>query len=102
MDKTYTFIKDRNECGNIEACKFTGDVFITKDLDKAEKLRKSSTFGKTVHEISEQLEQPEQKGQPVDYAKMNYRQLQEAAKAKGFTKIYGVSKADLISMLESN
>jgi hypothetical protein len=98
MEKTYTFIKDRNECGNIEACKFTGDVFITKDPEKAEKLRRSSTFGKTVHEIIENSSEEKAK----DYSSMNYRELQAVAKEKGLTKIYGVSKADLISMIESN
>ena len=98
MDNTYTFIKDRNECGNIEACKFTGDVFITKDPEKADKLRKSSTFGKTVHEITDYKPPTEL----PDYSKMNYRQLQEAAKEKGLKKIYGISKDELLSMLESN
>lgn len=47
----YTFIKDRSECGNIEGCKFIGDYFKTQDPEIAERLRKSATFNRTVHEF---------------------------------------------------
>lgn len=55
----YTFIKEQNECGNIEGCKFVGDIFRTNDDDVAERLRNSATFGKTVKEIDEDY-QPEE------------------------------------------
>ena len=48
----YTFIKERQECGNIDGCKFVGDVFETNDEEIAARLRQSKTFNKTVREIS--------------------------------------------------
>lgn len=58
---TYTFIKDKTECGNIEGCKFVGDVFRTRDEEVAERLRNSATFNKTVKEIYETAEAPKEK-----------------------------------------
>ena len=59
--RVYTFIKERTECGNIEGCRFVGDVFRTKELEIAERLRRSATFGKTVSEIDEQAEERKKK-----------------------------------------
>ena len=50
---TYIFIKERQECGNIDGCKFVGDVFITEDEAAAARLRTSQTFNRTVREIIE-------------------------------------------------
>lgn len=53
MPQLYTFIKDKDECGFIEGCKFVGNVFQTDRADIADRLRRSRTFGKTVKEVKE-------------------------------------------------
>lgn len=58
---TYTFIKEKHECGNIEGCKFTGDVFCTDNEEEAIRLRNSATFGKSVTEIVEEKPKPSPK-----------------------------------------
>ncbi len=96
-DTIYTFVKDRQECGNIEACKFTGDVFRTKDPLIAEKLRKSSTFGKTVREITENIEAPDPS---ADYVSLKYHELLKLAQDAGMEKTFGKKKEELIAYLE--
>jgi hypothetical protein len=76
---TYTFIKDKHECGNIEGCKFNGDAFITSDEDEAERLRKSYTFNKTIHEIKEESKPSE----PDTLDTCSYADLSSLCKERG-------------------
>ena len=62
---TYTFIKERQECGNIDGCKFVGDVFITDDEAAAARLRTSQTFNRTVREITEEEPPAQQTGEDI-------------------------------------
>lgn len=77
---TYTFIKERTECGNIEGCKFIGDIFRTRDEDVADRLRKSATFGKTVKEIDE--DKPNEQSESTSYETMTNDSLQKLCKER--------------------
>lgn len=88
------FIKERSECGNVDGCKFTGDVFQTDDEDTAIHLRRSATFGKTVKEITE----PE--NPVIDYSGEEYPTLVSMCKDRGLRA--SGRKEELIDRLMEN
>lgn len=112
---TYTFIKERSECGNIEGCKFVGDVFRTHEDEIADRLRKSATFGKTVKEINDSEKNPEIPTPPIidpepeipakptldpdiDLHELTFAQVSKIAKDLGI-KVAG-TKNDIIADIE--
>lgn len=94
--QTYTFIKERHECGNIEGCKFVGDIFRTSDNDVAERLRKSYTFNKTVREINEdKVSKPQSDG----YDRLSYSDIVSMCKDRGLNG--SGKRAEILSRLRA-
>lgn len=99
----YTFIKDRQECGNIEGCKFVGDVFETNDEEIAARLRQSKTFNKTVREISNSTSKKEDSDSVVgsdNYDDMDYASLVQMCKSRGLPA--NGKKVDIIARIRES
>jgi len=69
MEKEYVF-KSTDESAMVEGCKFIGGLYLTKDPLRAESLRNSKLFGKTITEVTKEIEELRQESHETKTVKI--------------------------------